>query len=61
MMGVLPLPDTVKVVRPFDPAVDYFIGFWKKIDHASQGRRKPRASFVLSRRKKSTAKEIPEA
>jgi len=29
-------------------AVDYFYGFWKKIDHASKGRRK---SFVLSRRK----------
>jgi len=29
-------------------AVDYFIGFWKKIDHASKDRRK---SFVLSRRK----------
>jgi CDP-diacylglycerol--glycerol-3-phosphate 3-phosphatidyltransferase len=29
-------------------AVDYFVGFWKKIDHASKDRRK---SFVLSRRK----------
>ena len=29
-------------------AIDYFIGFWKKIDHASKDRRK---SFVLSRRK----------
>jgi CDP-diacylglycerol--glycerol-3-phosphate 3-phosphatidyltransferase len=28
-------------------AVDYFIGFWKKIDHASSDRRK---SFVLTRR-----------
>src|SRR5487761_287898 len=34
-------------------AVDYFIGFWKKIDHASRGRRERRASFVLSRRKKA--------
>ncbi len=31
-------------------AVDYFVAFWKKIDHASSGRRK--ASFVLSRRNK---------
>jgi CDP-diacylglycerol--glycerol-3-phosphate 3-phosphatidyltransferase len=31
-------------------AVDYFIGFWKKIDHAS-GRRRRRSS-VLSRRKR---------
>ena len=29
-------------------AVDYFVGFWKKIDHASNDRRK---SFVLTRRK----------
>ncbi len=29
-------------------AVDYFVGFWKQIDHASNDRRK---SFVLSRRK----------
>ena len=28
-------------------AVDYFIGFWKKIDHAANDRRK---SFVLSRK-----------
>ena len=28
-------------------AADYFIGFWKKIDHASEDRRKP--SFVLTR------------
>ncbi len=32
-------------------AVDYFIGFWKKIDHASTGKRKRRSS-VLSRRRK---------
>ena len=31
-------------------AVDYFVGFWKKIDHAS-GRRRRRRSAVLSRRK----------
>ena len=31
-------------------AVDYFLGFWKKIDHASATRRN-RTSFVLSRRK----------
>jgi CDP-diacylglycerol---glycerol-3-phosphate 3-phosphatidyltransferase len=29
-------------------AVDYFVGFWRKIDHASAARR---ASYVLSRRK----------
>ena len=33
-------------------AVDYFVGFWKKIDHASKDRRK---SFVLSRRKSAPA------
>jgi CDP-diacylglycerol---glycerol-3-phosphate 3-phosphatidyltransferase len=38
-------------------AVDYFVGFWKKIDHAS-GRRRRRRSFVLSRNKK-TATEPP--
>lgn len=32
-------------------AVDYFVGFWKKIDHAS-GRRRRRRSLVLSRRKR---------
>jgi len=32
-------------------AIDYFIGFWKKIDHASDKRRK-RRSFVLSRKPK---------
>jgi CDP-diacylglycerol--glycerol-3-phosphate 3-phosphatidyltransferase len=30
-------------------AVDYFVGFWKKIDHASKDRRK---SVVLSRNKR---------
>jgi CDP-diacylglycerol--glycerol-3-phosphate 3-phosphatidyltransferase len=33
-------------------AVDYFVGFWKKIDHASNDRRK---SFVLSRGKSASA------
>ncbi|MDE3104650.1 MAG: CDP-diacylglycerol--glycerol-3-phosphate 3-phosphatidyltransferase [Acidobacteriota bacterium] len=32
-------------------AVDYFVGFWKKIDRASDTRRK-RRSFVLSRKQK---------
>jgi len=31
-------------------AVDYFVGFWKKIDHASE-RARTRRSSVLSRRK----------
>jgi CDP-diacylglycerol--glycerol-3-phosphate 3-phosphatidyltransferase len=35
-------------------AVDYFIGFWKKIDHASDDARKKR-SFVLSRKAKAAA------
>src|SRR6201992_322550 len=39
-------------------AVDYFVGFWKKIDHASDKRRK-RRSFVLSRKPKT--KPIPPA
>jgi len=34
-------------------AVDYFVGFWKKIDHASRNRRE---SFVLSRRKSAGAR-----
>ena len=34
-------------------ALDYFIGFWKKIDHASKDRRTK--SFVLSRRKSAGA------
>jgi CDP-diacylglycerol--glycerol-3-phosphate 3-phosphatidyltransferase len=33
-------------------AADYFIGFWRKIDHASGRTRKRRAS-VLTRRKKA--------
>lgn len=32
-------------------AVDYFVGFWKKIDHVS-GRRRRRRSAVLSRKKR---------
>jgi CDP-diacylglycerol---glycerol-3-phosphate 3-phosphatidyltransferase len=35
-------------------AVDYFVGFWKKIDHAS-GKRRRRKSFVLSRKKVESA------
>jgi CDP-diacylglycerol--glycerol-3-phosphate 3-phosphatidyltransferase len=34
-------------------AVDYFVGFWKKIDHASDKSRR-RRSFVLSRKQKPT-------
>ena len=33
-------------------AVDYFVGFWQKIEYASSGRRTRENSFVLSRRKK---------
>jgi CDP-diacylglycerol--glycerol-3-phosphate 3-phosphatidyltransferase len=33
-------------------AVDYFVGFWKQIDHASKDRRK---SFILTRRKSASA------
>ncbi|MGD0735893.1 MAG: CDP-diacylglycerol--glycerol-3-phosphate 3-phosphatidyltransferase [Terracidiphilus sp.] len=33
-------------------AIDYFVGFWKKIDHAAKDRRK---SFILSRRKSASA------
>jgi CDP-diacylglycerol--glycerol-3-phosphate 3-phosphatidyltransferase len=32
-------------------ALDYFVGFWKKIDHASDVTRKRRRRVVLSRRK----------
>src|SRR5579863_7457050 len=35
-------------------ATDYFVGFWKKIDHASE-RARTRRSSVLSRRKAKTA------
>ena len=34
-------------------AIDYFVGFWKQIDHASKDRR--RKSFVLTRRKSANA------
>jgi hypothetical protein len=30
--------------------VDYFVAFWRKIDHAARDRR---AGFVLTRRKKN--------
>jgi CDP-diacylglycerol--glycerol-3-phosphate 3-phosphatidyltransferase len=39
-------------------AVDYFVGFWKKIDHASDKRRR-RSSFVLSRKQKAAQSEHP--
>jgi CDP-diacylglycerol--glycerol-3-phosphate 3-phosphatidyltransferase len=39
-------------------AVDYFVGFWKKIDHASDTRRK-RHSFVLNRKKPAPPAEHP--
>lgn len=35
-------------------AVDYFVGFWKKIDHASGKRR--RRNLVLSRKKRAVAR-----
>jgi CDP-diacylglycerol--glycerol-3-phosphate 3-phosphatidyltransferase len=34
-------------------AIDYFVGFWKQIDHASKDSRKKK-SFVLTRRKSTT-------
>lgn len=34
-------------------AIDYFVGFWKKIERTSERRRR-RRSFVLSRRRKSS-------
>lgn len=34
-------------------AIDYFVGFWKKIEHASKGSRKRDNAFVLSRRSKN--------
>jgi CDP-diacylglycerol--glycerol-3-phosphate 3-phosphatidyltransferase len=36
------------VVVSIVSVIDYFVGFWKKIDHASNNRRK---SFILTRRK----------
>jgi CDP-diacylglycerol--glycerol-3-phosphate 3-phosphatidyltransferase len=38
-------------------AVDYFVGFWKQIDHASNSRRKK--AFVLSRRKSPSTSSVP--
>lgn len=35
-------------------AVDYFVAFWHKIEHASKGSRKRDNAFVLSRRKNIT-------
>jgi CDP-diacylglycerol--glycerol-3-phosphate 3-phosphatidyltransferase len=35
-------------------AIDYFVGFWKQIDHASNATRKKK-SFVLTRRKSTSA------
>ena len=40
------------VVVSIISAIDYFVGFWKQIDHASKDRRK---SFVLTRRKSESA------
>jgi CDP-diacylglycerol--glycerol-3-phosphate 3-phosphatidyltransferase len=39
-------------------AADYFVGFWKKIDHASE-RARTRRTSVLSRRKKPAPAEHP--
>jgi len=40
--------------------IDYFIGFWKKIDHASNDSRseKRRKSFVLSRAKSASSTQV---
>jgi CDP-diacylglycerol--glycerol-3-phosphate 3-phosphatidyltransferase len=35
-------------------AIDYFVAFWRKIEHASTGSRKRDNSFVLSRKKNAT-------
>ncbi len=40
-------------------AIDYFVGFWKKIDHASNTHRKRRNS-VLSRRNQKSSPARPE-
>ena len=40
-------------------AVDYFVGFWKKIDHASDDRR-AKKSYVLSRKAKPIVPPGPE-
>ena len=39
-------------------AVDYFVGFWRKIDHASDGRR-ARRRVVLSRKTKPSVPAVP--
>ena len=39
-------------------AADYFLGFWKKIDHASGSRRQRK---VLSRRKAQQVRTVPPA
>jgi CDP-diacylglycerol--glycerol-3-phosphate 3-phosphatidyltransferase len=36
-------------------AVDYFVGFWKQIDHASERARTRRKSRLLSRNAKPSA------
>lgn len=36
-------------------AIDYFVGFWRKIEHASKGSRNRDNAFVLSRRKDITS------
>ena len=41
------------------PAVDYFVGFWKKIDHASGRARTSRKSILLSRNKAAKAGSQP--
>jgi CDP-diacylglycerol--glycerol-3-phosphate 3-phosphatidyltransferase len=40
--------------------IDYFIGFWKKIDHASNDSRskKTRKSFVLTRAKSASSTQV---
>jgi hypothetical protein len=39
--------------------VDYFVGFWKKIDKRAERRR--RRPFILSRRKKKAARQQANA
>ena len=46
---------TVSVIS----AVDYFVGFWKKIDKRAERRR--RRPFILSRRKKKAARQAEAA
>jgi CDP-diacylglycerol--glycerol-3-phosphate 3-phosphatidyltransferase len=40
-------------------AADYFIGFWKKIDHASARTRKRRSSVLSRKAKRTTAENTP--